>query len=142
MRIVSFLILVLLVGCVSEPSPVYDGYETARLHAYRGNGCSSPALEQSLWRLKNQGFSPQYRETFAQSYHRTCSDIMRRRASRQKEQFYSINPGNDYGILHVACPACRQVNHSAVTHHSSCRFSFSSIYFFSAMSQSMRKKSS
>lgn len=84
MRIVTFFLVALLAGCVAEPAPGYHGYETARLHAYRGNGCSFPALEQSLFQLKTQGFSPQYREAFAQSYKRTCDDILRKREARQK----------------------------------------------------------
>lgn len=84
MRIITFFLAALFAGCVAEPAPEYDGYEAARLHAYGGNGCSSRALEQSLLQLKAQGFSPQYREAFAQSYKRTCDDITRRREARQK----------------------------------------------------------
>lgn len=84
MRNALFLLWALLVGCVAEPAPGYDGYETARLHAYQGNGCSFPALEQSLWKLKTQGFSLKYQEAFTQSYKRTCDDITRKREARQK----------------------------------------------------------
>lgn len=112
MRIVTFFLAALFAGCVAEPSPVYDGYETARSHAYRGNGCSFRALEQSLWQLKNRGFSPRYREAFAQSYHGTCNDIMRRRGIRQKETTPSKNPEDDYSsallVPQVDKPIARQ----------------------------------